>query len=759
MAEEALRESENKFKDLAEKSFVGIYISQDKVFKYVNARFAEIHGYDIEEIIDKKTSEEMIFLEDLPPVEENVLARSSGAVKSLHYEFRIVAKTGEIKYVEVYGTDTIFQSKPATIGTILDITGRKQAEEALIKSEEKYRNIFENAVEGIFQTTPEGQFLRANPALARIFGFDSPGELIASTAGMIKALYANPEDRRTMIDLIETRGSAEGFETQFLRKDGERIWVSTNGWAVHDENGRTTYYEGTITDITNRKLAEEALQESEAKYRNVVDHLIVGFYVIQDNVFRFVNRRFCEISGYSYEELVDKINPLAIIHHDDRTIVAALLEKRMKGELDYIGSMFRGVKKDGQVIVVKGLSNMIIYDSRPAVAGTLIDITKETTLESQLRQAQKMEAVGTLAGGIAHDFNNILTVIIGYGRLLQMKMAEADPLRAYVAQMLSSAETAANLTRNLLTFSRKQIVELKSVKIGKIIKATERLLKSLLTEDIELKIISPDYDITIMADMSQIEQILLNLASNANDAMPRGGTLTIEAKEVELKNIFVDGYDYIESGKYARISVADTGTGIDEKTRNKIFEPFFTTKEVGKGTGLGLSIVHGIINQHHGYITVDSKPQGGTVFNVYFPAVKAPVEETETISPVAGGGTETILVAEDDAQVRGLTVEVLGSVGYTVIEAVDGEDAVKKFVEHSDTVGLLLLDVVMPRKNGKEAYDEIKKINPDIRVIFSSGYTGDVIIGKGIIGKEYDFIQKPLSPNELLLRIRETLDR
>ena len=410
-------------------------------------------------------------------------------------------------------------------------------------------------------------------------------------------------------------------------------------------------------------------------------------------------------------------------------------------------------------MILKGLSNLLIYNGRPAVAGTIIDITREKTLESQLRQAQKMEAVGTLAGGIAHDFNNILTAIIGYGRLLQMKMAETDPLRTYVAHMLSSSEKAANLTRNLLTFSRKQIVELKPVKVGKIIKGMERLLKSLLTEDIELKIISPDSDITIMADMSQIEQVLLNLASNANDAMPRGGTLTIETKEIELKNIFVDGYDYVEPGQYALISIADTGTGIDEKTRDKIFEPFFTTKEVGKGTGLGLSIVHGIVDQHHGYITVNSKPQGGTVFNIYLPVVKTAIEETEAISPVAEGGTETILVAEDDAQVRGLTTEILNSAGYTVIEAIDGEDAVEKFVEHSDTVELLLLDVVMPRKNGKEAYDEIKKINPDIRVIFMSGYTGDVIISKGIIGKEYDFIQKPLSPNELLLRVREALGR
>jgi PAS domain S-box-containing protein len=577
---------------------------------------------------------------------------------------------------------------------------------------------------------------------------------------MVKALYVNPEDRQVLIDRVETYGSVKGFETRHVRKDGKIVWVSINIRAVRDESGRTIYLEGTITDITERKFAEEALQESEAKYRNVVDHLLVGFYIMQDYRFCFVNRRFCEMSGYSYDELVNKeISPLDLVHDDDKEFIGELIVKRLAGEMDHEGSVYKGMTKDGQVMILKGISNLMIYNGRPAIAGGLIDITREITLESQLRQAQKMEAVGTLAGGIAHDFNNILTAIIGYGRLLQMKMAETDPLRTYVAHILSSSETAANLTRNLLTFSRKQIVELKPVTVGIIIKGMERLLKSLLTEDIELKIISPDSDVTIMADMSQIEQVLLNLASNANDAMPRGGTLTIETKEIELKNILVDDYDSVEPGQYALISIADTGAGIDEKIRDKIFEPFFTTKEVGKGTGLGLSIVHGIVDQHHGYITVKSKPRGGTVFHIYLPVVKTAIEETETIFPAAEGGTETILVAEDDAQVRGLTTEILNSAGYTIIEAIDGEDAVKKFVEHNDTVELLLLDVVMPRKNGKEAYDEIKKINPDIRVIFMSGYTGDVIISKGIIGKECDFIQKPLSPNELLIHVRETLGR
>ena len=343
--EEALRESENKFRDLAEKSFVGIYIIQDGVFKYVNARFAEIHGYAVDEIIDKKSSRDLIFLEDLPSTKEKLSAEASANLASLHHEFRIVTKAREIRYTEVYGARTVLQGRPATIGTIIDITERKQMEEALRKSEEKYRNIFQNAVEGIFQTTPEGQMVAANPALARTFGYDSPEALMADAANYSKKSFVNPEDRCTLANLVEASGFAENYELQFFRKDGEKIWVSVNSAAVRDSGGKIRYYEGTVADITKRKLAEEALQESEAKYRNVVDHLIVGFYVIQDNRLRYVNRRLCEMTGYSYEELADKIDPLILIHLEDKAFVAERLKKTDAGRTGLCGVHFQRNEK------------------------------------------------------------------------------------------------------------------------------------------------------------------------------------------------------------------------------------------------------------------------------------------------------------------------------------------------------------------------------------------------------------------------------
>jgi len=435
------------------------------------------------------------------------------------------------------------------------------------------------------------------------------------------------------------------------------------------------------------------------------------------------------------------------------------VRKRLADETARIEYDLKAIRKDGRIVTLKALGSTTVYNGRPAAMVSVIDITKEKVLETQLFQAQKMEAIGTLAGGIAHDFNNILTAIIGYGNLLQMQMGKDDPLRVYVGHMLSSSEKAANLTQNLLAFSRRQIIELKPIKINTILDSMERLLRRLLTEDIELKLIPSEKNVTVMADISQMDQILLNLATNARDAMPHGGKLTIELREVELNRTFLQQHGYGEPGLYALISVADTGFGMNAKTVEKIFEPFFTTKEVGKGTGLGLSIVYGIVKQHHGYITVYSEPEVGTSFNIYIPSVKAAAQEKDVKSPAVEGGTETILVAEDEAMVRNLTKTILSQAGYTVIEATDGENAVEKFMENKDAIALAFLDVVMPRKNGKEAYEEMRRVKADLKVLFTSGYTGDVVIDKGILEKEYNFIQKPIVPDDLLSKIRTILDR
>lgn len=388
------------------------------------------------------------------------------------------------------------------------------------------------------------------------------------------------------------------------------------------------------------------------------------------------------------------------------------------------------------------------------------DITEHRRLEAQLRQAQKMEAVGQLAGGIAHDFNNILTVITGCGEFLRERISKDDPLSVYVDPIITSSERAANLTQNLLAFSKRQIINLQPVKLKELVRRAERLLSWLISEDIELKTIFADEEITVMADSGQIEQVLMNLATNARDAMPDGGLLVIETETVELDDEFQKIHAYMKPGMYALISVTDTGVGIDEKTRKRIFEPFFTTKETGKGTGLGLSMVYGIIKQHNGYINAYSEVGKGTTFKIYLPLTKAAVKALEPADPsLVKGGTETVLVVEDDEAVRKLTRDILERSGYKIVEAKDGEDAVNKFIENKDRIQLLLLDVIMPKKSGKEVYAEIRSITPDIKVLFLSGYTANLIHKKGILEEGLNFILKPVSKNDLLLKVREALDK
>ncbi len=386
-------------------------------------------------------------------------------------------------------------------------------------------------------------------------------------------------------------------------------------------------------------------------------------------------------------------------------------------------------------------------------------------LEEQLRQAQKMEAIGTLAGGIAHDFNNILTGIIGYGHLLQKKVSKEDRAKQqYLEQLLSSAGRAAVLTQSLLAFSRKQVINPQPVKLNEIVKRVEKLLSRLIGEDIEMKTVYSEKDITVVADSGQIEQVLMNLATNARDAMPDGGQLIIKTELVELDDDYSRSFADDDTGKYALISVSDNGAGMDEKTRERIFEPFFTTKDPGRGTGLGLSIVYGIIKQHNGFIDVQSEPGKGTAFNIYLRSVETEMETRKLDDlPDAGffavEGSETLLIAEDDEHVRRLVTHILKQAGYKVIEARDGKEAVKKFIENKDKVNFLVLDVIMPKKNGKEAYDEIRKIKPDVKALFMSGYTSEVIHKKGILDEGINFIAKPVSPDELLRKIREILNK
>ncbi|HSH13363.1 MAG TPA: ATP-binding protein, partial [Desulfurivibrionaceae bacterium] len=397
---------------------------------------------------------------------------------------------------------------------------------------------------------------------------------------------------------------------------------------------------------------------------------------------------------------------------------------------------------------------------RPMVLCSINDISEKKRLEGQLRQAQKMESIGTLAGGVAHDFNNILTAIIGYAQLTLMKMAPDDPHRPNLQHILDSADRAAHLTKDLLLFSRKQPIDRKLLDLNEGIQKLGKFLTRVIGEDVALKISLSGGVMPVRADGYQIDQILMNLASNARDSMPQGGTFTISTERVLLDADASAANGLAGPGRYALISVSDTGQGMDEQTRQRIFEPFFTTKEVGKGTGLGLPVVYGIVKQHEGAVNVYSETGQGTTFRIYLPidetSLASEIEEVAEESPV--GGTETILLAEDDQSVREITLISLENFGYTVLTAVDGEEAVQKFKENPGRFQLLLFDLIMPRKSGKEAYDEIRLLQPDVKIIFASGYDPDMLRQKTFLEQNVPVLYKPVTMATLLKTVRDVLD-
>jgi two-component system, cell cycle sensor histidine kinase and response regulator CckA len=416
-------------------------------------------------------------------------------------------------------------------------------------------------------------------------------------------------------------------------------------------------------------------------------------------------------------------------------------------------------RKDGKMINMSLTVSPILDPDGKVTSAAVIgsDITHQINLEQQLRQAQKMEALGTLAGGIAHDFNNILTAIIGHASLLDLELDHNGPLAEHVHQILEATGRATHLTQALLGFSRRAPIETKPVSLNGIIQKVQRLLVMLVKESVALQSSLTPEDPIIMADPGQIEQVLINLASNARDAIDSTGAIRISTSVIDLDERFVRLHGFGVPGRYASLRISDNGSGMDEATRSRIFEPFFTTKQSGKGTGLGLSIVYGIVKQHNGFISCFSEPGQGTTFQIFFPLsprTLVPEPKGDEITPPRG--SETILVAEDDEATRKLDRKILEAYGYQVIEAGDGEEALEQYRAHADRIALLFLDTVMPKKNGREIYDEIRRGNPGVKVLFTSGYSQE--ISNVLKAEGQRFIAKPIVPTKLLQAVREALD-
>lgn len=506
----------------------------------------------------------------------------------------------------------------------------------------------------------------------------------------------------------------------------------------------------------------ESLRKSEERLRLYYDLPFIGMAITspKDKRWLQVNDRLCEIFGYPRDKLIEMTWP-ELTYPEDLDVDVAQFNRVINGETDGYKMDKRFIRSDGQIIYatidvkcVRHKDGSVDY-----FVATVQDISDRKKLEVQLLQAQKMESIGILAGGVAHDFNNALTAIIGFAYILKNKLKDNVPLAQYVEHIITVSNRAAVTVSSLLAFSRKQLIAPHPVDLNIIVSGMEQLLKNTIGEDIDIIIRPCSHPLIVMADRPQIEQALINLATNARDAMPQGGRLTIETDRFYLDAESAKTHVFDRPGHYGRLIVSDTGEGMDKKTIDLIFEPFFTTKEVGRGTGLGLAMVYGLVKQHDGNILVYSEPGKGTTFKIYLPLIEsATVQEKTSQPPEVTGGAETILVAEDNKEVRDLFKNILERFGYRVITAEDGPDAVYKFNEHKDVIRLCILDVIMPKKSGKAVLDEISKTSPDIKSLFISGYTANVLDRQEILDRGFHFISKPVSPETLLQKVRAILD-
>jgi PAS domain S-box-containing protein len=643
----------------------------------------------------------------------------------------------------------------AAVETFEDLTEFKMTEKKLMESEKRYRVLFEESPAIMLVIDPESaEIIGANGAAISFYGY-SRQELIGKP---MTEIIAQPSEQ--VFQML--REVAQGPHYVHLRHrlaSGELRDVALSRGPINLDD--KTYLFSVIQDVTAHKVAEEALREGEYKLEAITSTTADAIILIDEKGdVCYWNFAAEKMFGYDISEMMGQNLNIIIPQQYREAHRKGFTNFVSTGHGPMVGKIYEvsALRKDGSEFPVELSISGLLLKGNWHSAGVVRDITGRKNMEIQLHQAQKMEALGTFAGGIAHDFNNMLTVIIGHGTILTMKMAKDDPLVHDVQQVLAAADRAANLTQSLLAFSRKTPIKRKPVNLNNIVGRIEKLLARLLRENIEFKTSLADEELIIMADSAQLEQVLMNLATNAQDAIPNGGRVAISTDAANLDLEFIQVHGYGTPGRYAVLSFSDTGFGMNEETAQRIFEPFFTTKEVSKGTGLGLAIVYGIVQQHDGYINCYSEPGIGTTFRIYLPLARTvSEEELEASEPSPTGGTETILVAEDDIAVRSLNRQLLETFGYKVIEAVDGEDAIAKFIENKAEIRLVVLDVVMPQKNGKEACEEIKRILPEMKFLFTSGYASDIFEYREITS--INFISKPILPTILLNKIREILDK
>jgi two-component system, cell cycle sensor histidine kinase and response regulator CckA len=624
------------------------------------------------------------------------------------------------------------------------------------RGDERFSQLADNIDEVFFVMGAEfKKTFYINPAYERIWG-RSRQSLHEDPESFMEAVPSDDRVRfQAYIGRIQRGEEAGKLEFRVVHPDGKTRWVLSHAVAIRNEQGEVYRISGIALDITDSREAQLALEESAERFRKLTHASFDAIGITQDGILHEVNRGYLEMFGYERAEDVLGRPVTDLVAEESRAEVELRLNDNIEGTYELVGQ-----RRDGTRILLEATARSHAIAGRPARITALRDMTERHVLEEQFRQAQKMEAVGRLAGGVAHDFNNLLTVITGFTDLLLADLGSDDPRRSDLQQVRMAADKAAGLTRQLLAFSRQQVIEPRVVVLEDVVKQTQKLLANLIGEDIEFTTQFGSTPCVVVIDPGQLEQVVMNLVVNARDAMPTGGKLTVETACVDLDDDHAAVHWPAITGRYAMLAVSDTGIGMDEATKARDFEPFFTTKEPGKGTGLGLATVYGIVKQSGGFVWAYGEPGKGAVFKIYLPLSEeepAPARENQT-RLATPRGTETVMLVEDSQAVRFIARRTLEQQGYEVIEASSGRDALELAGRSDRPVDLLLTDVVMPEMSGRVLAEKFAAYQPNAKVLYMSGYTDDAVIRHGVLRAKTPFLQKPFTPRALAIRVRDVLD-
>jgi two-component system, cell cycle sensor histidine kinase and response regulator CckA len=733
---------------------MAIHTIKERRFVDLNDAAASLGGFKREELIGH-TMDERGLTED-PNFEDLVGLKLREEGKAHNVETKMRSKDGGWHTVLVSVDPILYHDEPCMLAVSVDITDREEKADALRRSEEKYRLLVENSLQGV-AIIQDSRFVFCNGAYSSISGY-SVGELLAMAPNEIDDMIF-PEDRAFVLaryrDQLDGKQRAPRIEHRGFKKDGTVIWLESH-ICITNYSGKPAL-QTVCMDITDHRNAEEAVKESR-EYLNQIINCIGDPIFVKDQAHRImlVNDALCALRMMPRDELIGRIDlpDSVLLHFWDQEEDVLNTGREAISEENLLDS--QGIPRT--FMTKKTL--LVPKSGNKQVVGVLRDITEYKRLEEQFLQAQKMEAIGVLAGGVAHDFNNLLNVINGYAELILEDLNPDDPLHNEVESIREAGQRAAALTSQLLAFGRKQIMQLEIIDLNQVIVNMNSMLRRMIREDIEIVSQMSPEPMMINADRGKIQQVILNLVVNARDAMPNGGKLTIETDIVVFDELYVKDHPMTKPGLYVMLAISDNGIGMDAATQARIFEPFFTTKAKGKGTGLGMSTVYGIVKQSEGFVWVYSELGKGTTVKIYLPRETGsmPVTPPETPVDTVIRGSETILIVEDEVSVRTLARRVLADNGYNVLEAADGMEALRIAQNNAQKIHLVITDVVMPGIGGKALISRMEVLLPGIKSLFVSGYTDNAIVHHGILDSGVAFLQKPFTVDGLLRKVREVLD-